>query len=260
MELVRGQTLDQILRRHGQLSEKLALQVVGHMAVAVSVAHAAGIVHRDLKPSNILLDGDKGLKVSDLGLARENASPGVTMATGLVGTPHFMAPETWEPGKDPDPRSDLYSMGVILYQMLFARLPFVGSPTQILKGHVSSTPPWDPPEGGYRPANGTMTILRRLMEKDPAKRFQSAALVAEACRQMLADMARASAGADRGPSRAADSGSDSQGLLRRMESRLEASTIQGGRRILHTTGRERILLWILLLSLVAGAVAGWILR
>jgi eukaryotic-like serine/threonine-protein kinase len=260
MELVRGQTLDQILRRHGQLSERLALQVVGHVAVAVFVAHSAGIVHRDLKPSNIILDGDKGLKVSDLGLAREHASPGVTMATGLVGTPHYMAPESWEPGRDPDPRSDLYSMGVILYQMLFARLPFQGSPTQILKGHISSTPQWDPPEGGYRPSEGTMAILKRLLEKDPSRRFQDAASVAEACRQMLSGMSRGSSGTRPGRATPTESEADSRGILSRMESRLEASTIQGGRRILHTTGRERVLLWVLLLLLVAGALAGWFLR
>jgi len=259
MEFVEGRDLGTLIDA-GPVPMGQALRILKEITRGVAAAHAAGIVHRDLKPSNIILDGDKGLKVSDLGLAREHASPGVTMATGLVGTPHYMAPESWEPGRDPDPRSDLYSMGVILYQMLFTRLPFQGSPTQILKGHISSTPQWDPPEGGYRPSEGTMAILKRLLEKDPSRRFQDAASVADACRQMLSGMSRASSGTRPGRTTPTESEADSRGVLSRMESRLEASTIHGGRRILHTTGRERILLWVLLLLLVAGALAGWFLR
>lgn len=258
MELVRGHTLDQLLRKHGQLSEKLALQVVGHMAVAISYAHANGVSHRDLKPSNILLERGAGLKISDLGLAREQASPGITLATGLVGTPHYMAPEAWDPGRPPDLRSDIYSMGVILYQMVFAQLPFNGSPTQVLRGHVSGSPPWIAPSGGYEPSGEVVRLIRCLMEKDPDRRIQTAVQVVEECKRLLARM-DPSREAERRTATASESGSDdSRSLAVRLGSRLEAVSLQDGKRVLHTSGRERVLLWILLAVLFAGALAGWI--
>ena len=257
MELVRGQTLDQLLKRHGQLPERFALQLVGHLAHAIAAAHAAGIAHRDLKPSNILLEKGKGIKVSDLGLARDRSNPGVTHVNGLVGTPHYMAPESWDPGVAPDLRSDIYSMGVVLYQMVFRRLPFSGSTTDVFRGHLSGSPSWEAPEGGYVPSGPVVQLVRRLMEKDPLRRIQTSAEVVEECRRILFAMDGKRPPVGEEPD--TGNGSDSKGMVRRMEGWLEASSLLDGKRVLHTTGKERILLWALLALLVGGAVASWFL-
>lgn len=252
MELVNGQTLDQYLRRKGILTDRLALQVVAHLCTALAVAHEAGIVHRDLKPANILLDSEGHLKISDLGLAREISASGLTAAEGIVGTPHYIAPETLESNSACTTKSDLYAVGVLLYQMVYGHPPFQGTTPQILHGHVLGTPRWNRQDGST-PDSGTLALIRRLLEKRPERRPPSAGAVVEACRLLITRLEGSS-------SKIHLRGGDSSEF--RLRKALEAgfgstSSVHDGAKILHTTGRERLLVWGMLAGLLAAAAAGF---
>jgi len=252
MELVTGQTLDQYLRRKGILSDRLALQVAAHLCTALAVAHDAGIVHRDLKPANILLDSEGHLKISDLGLAREIAATGLTAAEGIVGTPHYIAPETLESNTTSNARSDLYAVGVLLYQMVYGHPPYQGTTPQILHGHVLGTPRWER-EDGTSPDNGTVALIRRLMEKRPERRPPSAAAVVEACRLLIARLEGSSTKVH------LRSGDSSEFRLRKaLEASFGSSTsMHDGSKILHTTGKERVVIWGMLAALLGVVLATW---
>lgn len=254
MELVNGQTLDQYLRRKGVIADRLALQVVAHLCTALAVAHDAGILHRDLKPANILLDSEGHLKISDLGLAREISASGLTAAEGIVGTPHYIAPETLESNSACTAKSDLYAVGVLLYQMVFGHPPFQGTTPQILHGHVLGTPRWTR-EDGSAPDSGTLALIRRLLEKRPERRPPSAGAVVEACRLLITRLEGSS-------SKIHLRGGDSSEF--RLRKALEkgfgsTSSVHDGTKILHTTGRERLLVWGMLAGLLAAAAAGFFL-
>lgn len=246
MELVNGHTLEQYLERKSILPEKLALQVVGHLCSALAVAHAAGILHRDIKPSNVLIDPEGRLKLSDLGLARDLQAPSMTGPDGILGTPLYIAPEAIERLREPDQRADLYSVGVMLYRMLFGRPVFQGSTAQILHAHLTSAPDFESPEG-VEISNPTRALLRKLLQKRPDRRISSASEVVEACRAALAKLDNQSRdsldrpGHDSGDSRFRKALSGQFGT---------SSSMQGGRQILHTTGKERILVWVLLVGIV----------
>lgn len=253
MELVTGNTLEQYLERKSILSEKMSLQVVGHLCSALAVAHAAGILHRDIKPSNVLVDAEGRLKLSDLGLARDLQSPSMTGGDSILGTPLYIAPEAIERLREPDPRADLYSVGVMFYQMLFGRPLFQGGTAQVLHAHLSSPPDLEPPSGVEISAP-TMTLLRQLLQKRPDRRIGSASEVVEACRSALARLEGSRDSVERS---GFDSG-DSK-LRRSLTGQFgDASSVQAGRQILHTTGRERLLVWLLLAGIVVAAIAFWI--
>lgn len=182
MELVRGHDLQAWISRWGTIDERTALRVAGHVAVGLAVMHHRGIVHRDLKPSNILVAQGRAIKLADLGLARTPGDP--FREDGLSGTPHFMAPESLADNGRVDPRSDLYSLGVVLYRMLMGRLPFSGSVSEVLCAQLLNHPRWEPPEGA-RIDGGTLYLARRLLEKDPERRIQSALEVIQACREQV---------------------------------------------------------------------------
>jgi eukaryotic-like serine/threonine-protein kinase len=253
MELVAGNTLEQYLERKSILSEKMSLQVVGHLCSALAVAHGAGILHRDIKPSNVLIDAQGRLKLSDLGLARDLQAPSMTGADSILGTPHYLAPESIERLREPDQRADLYSVGVMLYQMLFGRPLFQGGTAQVLHAHLSSTPDLEPPDGVEISAP-TMALLRLLLQKRPDRRIGSAAAVVEACRDALARLEGSRDSVERSGHDSADSR-----LRRSLTGQFgNASSVQGGKRILHTTGKERVLLWFLLAGIAAAAIASWL--
>jgi serine/threonine protein kinase len=255
MELVDGQTLETWLERRGPIPERIALRVLSHLCAALAAAHEAGIVHRDVKPANILLDREGRLRLSDLGLAREEASPAFTAADGVVGTPHYIAPETLDAPGTASARSDLYSAGVLLYRMVWGHPPFQGNTSQILHGHLLGTPSWERPDGTL-PDPGVLALVRRLLEKKPERRPPSAAAVIEACRLVLA---RIDGSGSRIPT---ESGSSSELRLRKaLASGLGSTTsLQDGKRIVHTTGRERLLVWGMLSGLLAMALAALLLR
>jgi eukaryotic-like serine/threonine-protein kinase len=181
MELVKGETLQAWLQRRAAFDERTCLKLAGHICIGLAGLHHLGVVHRDIKPSNILIESGHAVKISDLGLARDansalNAEP--------AGTPHFMAPECLDTDKALDPRSDLYAVGVILFQLIMGRVPFHGTTREVLYAQLNLQPDWCLPEGSSVDS-GTLYILRRLLEKDPAKRIQTAIEAIQACREQV---------------------------------------------------------------------------
>jgi predicted Ser/Thr protein kinase len=175
MELVEGETLAARLK-HGPLPAVEVLRYAVEIAEALAEAHAHGIVHRDLKPSNIMLTRH-GVKVLDFGLARVLTEPGVTARGVVMGTPAYMAPEQVE-GLDSTAATDLFSFGLVLYEMVTGRLPFPGvSLGQMLATGSSGAVPLVSAEGSAcaPELNG---LIGRLLAKDPAQRPQSAVEVA----------------------------------------------------------------------------------
>jgi serine/threonine protein kinase len=176
MELVEGETLQAHLRRAGSLPPALALEVIAQVAKALVAAEAHGLVHRDLKPANLMLVEGQELtvKVIDFGLAKAVAAtasdPNLTYG-GFVGTPAFASPEQFA-GNSVDARSDLYSLGITLWQMVVGQPPFQGSPTEVMYQHQNAPLPLEQVKGVPQPV---VALLEVLLEKDPARRLQSPA-------------------------------------------------------------------------------------
>jgi eukaryotic-like serine/threonine-protein kinase len=172
MEYVEGPTLKEIVRERGALSPGLAADVVVQILRAARYAHKRGIVHRDLKPQNVILDEEGRVKVTDFGIARAGASE-MTETGAVMGTAQYLSPEQAQ-GLPVDARSDLYSIGVILWELLTGRVPFdAESAVTIALKHVSE-PPLPPSEvvPGVPPAFDAVAL--RALAKDPADRYQDA--------------------------------------------------------------------------------------
>ena len=173
MELVKGETLQARLRRTGAIKPRVAAELVAQVAEALDYAHLKGVIHRDLKPSNIMVLEDGLVKVMDYGIARARRFDGLTVTGAFLGTPDYVAPETAE-GKGVDARSDLYSLGVVFYEMVTARKPFVGdTPFATIRKHCSEDP--TPPSAftvGLPPV--VEAIVLRLLAKKPEDRFPGA--------------------------------------------------------------------------------------
>ncbi len=170
-ELVDGESLAARLKRSGPIAAPEACEIAEQLCRALAHAHAERIVHRDIKPANVLISGRGQVKVGDLGIARlaEGSTDGGTAT--IVGTPRYMAPEQAS-GLPVTPATDVYSAGVVLYEMLAGRTPFGGeSAVEIALQHVQMEPPPLPP-GTPRSLE---RVVRRALAKDPADRYQSAA-------------------------------------------------------------------------------------
>ncbi|MGH2640969.1 MAG: protein kinase domain-containing protein [Actinomycetota bacterium] len=172
MEHVPGETLADVLRREGRLAPGRATGIAGSVGDALAVAHAARIVHRDVKPANVMLTGDGRIKVMDLGIARGLDGEDITRTSSILGTAGYVSPEQAR-GEPVDHRSDIYSLGCVLYEMLTGRQPFDGdNPVAVAYQHVHDAP--TPPsslEPSVPPA--LEAVVLRAMEKDPAARYQS---------------------------------------------------------------------------------------
>ena len=179
MACIDGDNLAKLLKKRGPLPVENVRRWTMEVADAMSYAHARGVVHRDIKPDNILLDGIDGRAlVTDFGIARAMIDSGETSrltATGMaIGTPAYMSPEQASGDRDLDGRSDLYSLGVVAYQMLVGEPPFVGNTTPaLLVKHLAEMPV---PVGQRRPdvPSDLAMIVMRLLEKAPERRFQTA--------------------------------------------------------------------------------------
>jgi serine/threonine protein kinase len=175
MPYITGKALSALIAERGGLPENQATSVIACVARAMAVAHKAGVVHRDLKPSNILLKEDGQPVVTDFGLARRNApfDSLLTNKGALVGTPAYMAPEQIEQDSDEvAATSDIYSLGVILYEVLAGRPPFVGRVDQVLRQIlVASAPPITQAAPDVSPA--LEAVCAKAMSKEPADRFAS---------------------------------------------------------------------------------------
>jgi serine/threonine-protein kinase len=173
MEFVPGEDLKSFIRRSGQLAVGTAIRIVKQVCEGLTEAHRLGIVHRDLKPSNIMIDKEGNVRIMDFGIARSLKAKGITGAGVMIGTPEYMSPEQVE-GKEVDQRSDIYSLGVILYEMMTGRLPFQGdTPFTIGMKHKGETPQ-NPKELNTHISDDLDRVIMRCLEKDKEKRHQSA--------------------------------------------------------------------------------------
>ena len=173
MEYVLGEDLKRLIRRMGQFPTGKAVSVANQISEGLSAAHDLGIVHRDLKPSNIMVDEEGNARIMDFGIARSLKEKGITGAGVMIGTPEYMSPEQVE-GKDVDQRSDIYSLGIILFEMLVGRVPFEGeTPLSIAHKHKYE-PPADPRKLNAQVPENLSRLILRCLEKDRGKRYQTA--------------------------------------------------------------------------------------
>jgi tetratricopeptide (TPR) repeat protein/tRNA A-37 threonylcarbamoyl transferase component Bud32 len=173
MEYVSGEDLKSFIRRSKQLAMGTAIAIAKQVSEGLAEAHTLGVVHRDLKPSNIMIDRDGNARIMDFGIARSLEAKGITGAGVMIGTPEYMSPEQVE-GKEVDQRSDLYSLGVILYEMVTGRVPFEGdTPFTIGVKHKSEIPR-NPEELNSQIPDDLSRLILKCLEKDKEKRCQSA--------------------------------------------------------------------------------------
>jgi len=173
MEYVPGQDLGRLIKQTGQLTIGKAISIAEEICEGLSEAHRQGVTHRDLKPSNIIIDREGNARIMDFGIARSLKAKGITGAGVMIGTPEYMSPEQVE-GKDVDQRSDIYSLGIILYEMVTGRVPFEGdTPFTIGVKHKSEIPQ-DPRQLNAQVPSDLSRAIIKCLEKDKEKRYQSA--------------------------------------------------------------------------------------
>jgi serine/threonine protein kinase/predicted ATPase len=177
MEFVEGETLEKLIERSGRLEIKLALEIATEVASGLSAVHKQKLVHRDIKPSNIMVSLEEGgavtAKIIDLGLAKSLDEPGAQTAIStpgaFAGTPEFASPEQFA-GVGVDIRSDLYALGVTLWEMVTGHAVFRGSPAEVLYQHQHAPLPLERLKDVPQPV---VVLLEKLLEKDPAQRFRT---------------------------------------------------------------------------------------
>ncbi|MBI3912547.1 MAG: serine/threonine protein kinase, partial [Armatimonadetes bacterium] len=180
MEYLEGITLRDRLRQQGSLPVQEALRIAVAVAEALEYAHRHRVIHRDVKPDNIHLLPDGRIKLTDFGIARITFEPTLTIDGQIFGTPSYMSPEQVA-GKQIDARSDLFSLGVMLYEMITGRKPFVGESVITITYNIMNAEP--PPHPALIPA--VERIARRALAKNPAQRFPTAAEMAAALHNAL---------------------------------------------------------------------------
>ena len=179
MEFVEGETLERLIRRSGRVEVKLALEIATQVAAGLTAVHEQNLVHRDIKPSNIMVrlkdDGSITAKIIDLGLAKGVGELGsqtaISTPGAFAGTPEFASPEQFA-GIQVDIRSDLYSLGVTLWEMVAGKTPFRGTPAEVMYQHQHAPLPLEELEGISQPL---VVLLETFLEKDPGRRFQNPA-------------------------------------------------------------------------------------
>src|SRR5579859_6724781 len=183
MEYVPGRTLRELLRERGWLPWQEALSVIDPVLAGLAAAHQAGIVHRDVKPENVLLTADGRVKVVDFGLARATAAVGNTRAGQIIGSVNYIAPEQVTAAPT-DARTDVYSAGIMLFEMLTGRLPFGGdTPLALAYAHVNSdVPVVSTVVGGIPPS--VDQLMRAVTSRDPNQRPADAGVFLRVTRTM----------------------------------------------------------------------------
>ena len=178
MEFVQGETLEDLIQRSGRLEVKLALEVAAQVVAGLAAVHKQNLVHRDIKPANIMVNFEQGAvtaKIIDLGLAKAvnyaSLQAAISTPGTFVGTPEFASPEQFA-GVSVDIRSDLYSLGVTLWEMVTGQTPFHGSPAEVMYQHQHAPLPFEQLKGIPQPVAALFDIL---LKKDPTQRFQTPA-------------------------------------------------------------------------------------
>ncbi|WP_437279440.1 serine/threonine-protein kinase [Sorangium sp. So ce375] len=199
LEHIDGSSLEELLRDHAPIEIDLAIEIALQICSALETAHAAGVVHRDLKPANVLIERPGGpagaapsplagrVRVVDFGLAKvvhgEQPTTGLTEKDMIFGTPEYMAPEQVR-GEDVDPRSDVYALGCILYEMAVGAVPFSKrTPIAVMTAQIAEPPP--PPRASERSgliSAGLEAVILRALAKSPSERHPSARAFADALR------------------------------------------------------------------------------
>jgi serine/threonine protein kinase len=186
MEYVSGEDLKGLIKREGSLPEERALDIASQVCAGLAEAHKSGVIHRDLKPQNLKID-DQGLaKILDFGIARSIDAKGVTRTGMMIGTPDYISPEQAE-GEEADQRSDIYSLGIILYEMVTGRVPFKGDTALSVALKHKTQIPLDPRKLNTGVTDGLSRLILICMEKARENRYQTA-------EDLLRDLARQESG------------------------------------------------------------------
>jgi serine/threonine-protein kinase len=181
MELAQGRDLARLLREEGALAPERAAEIGAQIADALAHAHSAGLVHRDVKPANVIVDDNDRVKVTDFGIARAAGDSTLTATGSVLGTAHYISPEQAS-GTHIGPASDIYSFGIVLYEMLTGALPFTGdSALGVAMRHVNDDVP-APSALNPNIPSAFDTIVATATQKDPRARFPDAASLAAALR------------------------------------------------------------------------------
>ncbi|TET25767.1 MAG: hypothetical protein E3J76_01025, partial [Candidatus Aminicenantes bacterium] len=173
MEYVTGEDLKSLVKRIGKIPVDKAVSIAKQICEGLAEAHRIGVVHRDLKPSNIMIDREGNVRIMDFGIAHSLKAKNITREGVMIGTPEYMSPEQVE-GKKIDQRSDIYSLGIIIFEMATGRAPFEGeTPLSIAMKHKSEEPP-DPRKINAQIPDDLSRLILKCMEKDKEKRHQRA--------------------------------------------------------------------------------------
>jgi len=187
MEFVEGRTLEQVLESEGILPTSVALRIAKQICAGLAAAHAVGVIHGDIKPQNILIEPAGGLKIMDFGNAHLTDDRGLTLKGGVTGTLGYMSPEQAR-GLRLDFRSDIYSTGIVLYEIFTGSLPFDGdTPLAVVWKHVNDAPPL-PRSKNPRIDAKVAAIITKCIEKDADARFQSVGELDEALAQVKVEV------------------------------------------------------------------------
>ena len=173
MELVQGKTLKELIVEFGKMNYETAIKIAIQVAKALDCAHKNGIIHRDVKPQNILVTEDGVIKVTDFGIAKSSGSGTLTNSSTVMGSAHYFSPEQAK-GSFLDARTDLYSLGVVIYEMTTGRLPFdAESPVTVALKHIQEEP-IPPKQINSKIPESLNNLILKAMSKEPSKRYQTA--------------------------------------------------------------------------------------
>ncbi|MCP3962814.1 MAG: protein kinase [bacterium] len=183
MEYVQGTDLKLLMQRQGRFDPRFTIDIVAQIAEGIGYAHSKGVVHRDIKPANIILTADKQAKITDFGIARVETS-NLTMEGQLLGTPNYMAPEQIQ-GKEVDHRADIFSLGVMLYELVTGQKPFAADNLTAVTHRIVFEPFMPPDQIVQGLPPGITAVLDRALAKDPAARYDRGVEMANDLRAIL---------------------------------------------------------------------------
>jgi tetratricopeptide (TPR) repeat protein len=254
MDYVPGRSLRAVLEEDGPLAPRQAVAIARQLAAALAAAHAEGVVHRDLKPANVLLDAGGRAFITDFGVARSMTAGGPTQLGAIVGTPDYLSPEQAR-GEPVDGRSDVYALGILLFEMLSGRLPFAGDSYAERLAQRIGGEARDLADLGIAAPARLRAVVRRCLERKPARRYQGAAELLQDLDALPATVAAEAA------ARRAAGVAGVWGFLGRRRRALADSLPPGRRRILATLAGVAALALVALFVVAAwvlGRAAGWL--